>query len=217
MGRMETRLLLLDYDGVIVDSMPAKAQAMAQAFAPYTADGAAVADGFRRHAGSGREMVFDHIWRHVTGGALADDARTHIEADYLGRMDSINAAVDLFPGVHDFIATQSAKRTVAVVTGVPQAEAERQLARLGLRAFFAAVRSATRRTPKHMLMRDLLAAHAVPPSAALFAGDSLTDMTEAAQAEVPFVGIGDDPAFFASGASVAVAPRLPEIAPLLDG
>lgn len=212
---MRVAALFLDYDGVIVDSMTAKAEAMADAFAPLTRERGAVVEGFRRHAGSGRELVFDRIHEHLTGESLPASARERIEAAFLGRIDAINAAVGLFPGVRDFIAAQAGKRAVAVVTGVPQAEAERQLERLGLRRFLASVHAATRRAPKNVLMRGFLEARGIAAPDALFAGDSRTDMHEAALAGVPFVGIGA-PAFFASGAPLAVVDRLPAMARLLE-
>ncbi len=212
---MGVKVLFLDYDGVIADSMPAKASAMADAFAPYTRERDAVVEGFKRHAGSGRELVFDRIYEHLTGETLEDPARRRIEEAFLGRIDAINAAIDLFPGVHDFIADQSTKRLLAVVTGVPQVEVERALTRLDLHRFLTSVHAATRRQPKHVLMRSFLSAHGITAPDALFAGDSHTDMHEAARAGVPFVGIGE-PGFFADGAPVAVARRLIDLARLLD-
>ena len=213
---MGVKVLFLDYDGVIADSMAAKMAAMADAFAPYSDDRAAVADGFRRHAGSGREMVFDRIHEDLTGKTLRQADRERILAAFLARIDAINDAVGLFPGVHAFIEAQAAKRLVAVVTGVPQEEAERQLGRFGLAPSLASVHGATRAAPKHVHMERFLDARAIAPAHALFAGDSQADMREAALAGVPFVGIGA-PDFFTAGAPLAVVPRLPDLAALLDG
>ena len=213
---MRIKVLFLDYDGVIADSMGAKVAAMADAFAPYSTDRAAIAEGFRRHAGSGREMVFDRIHEDLTGKALDQPTRERILAAFLDRIDAINDAVGLFPGVRAFIEAQAAKRLVAVVTGVPQDEAERQLRRFGLAPSLASVHGATRAAPKHVHMERFLDARAIAPAHALFVGDSHADMREAALAGVPFVGIGA-PDFFAAGAPVAVVPRLPDLAALLDG
>ena len=213
---MGVKVLFLDYDGVIADSMGAKMAAMADAFAPYSTDRAAIAEGFRRHAGSGREMVFDRIYEDLTGELLHETTRARILAAFLDRIDAINDAVGLFPGVHDFIEAQAATRLVAVVTGVPQEEAERQLGRFGLAPSLASVHGATRAAPKHVHMERFLGARAIAPAHALFVGDSQADMREAALAGVPFVGIGT-PDFFAAGAPVAVVPRLPDLAALLDG
>ena len=213
---MGVKVLFLDYDGVIADSMGAKAEALADAFAPYTQDRAGVADGFRRHAGSGRELIFDRIYEDLIGESLDQPTRQRILCVFLDRIDAINAAIGLFPGVRNFIEGQAAKRLVAVVTGVPQEEAERQLERLGLATFLASVHGATRETPKHIHMGRFLEARAIAPANALFVGDSQADMREAALAGVPFVGIGE-PAFFAKGAPLAVAPSLPDLAPLIDG
>ena len=213
---MPVKVLFLDYDGVIADSMGAKADALADAFAPYTQDRAAVADGFRRHAGSGRELVFDRIYEDLLGKPLDAPTRERILGAFLARIDAINAAIGLFPGVHSFIEGQAAKRLVAVVTGVPQEEAERQLGRLGLLPLLASVHGATRETPKHIHMGRFLEARAIAPANALFVGDSHADMREAEKASVPFVGIGK-PAFFAQGAPLAVVPHLPDLAPLIDG
>ena len=155
---MAVKVLFLDYDGVIVDSMGPKAEAIADAFAPYSDDRAAIADGFHRHAGSGREAQFDRIYKDLTGETLDAPARARIVAAFLARVDAINDAVGLFPGVHDFVVAQAAKRLVAVVTGVPQDEASRQLARFGLSPFIASVHGATRETPKHVHMKRVLEA-----------------------------------------------------------
>ena len=212
---MDVRVLFLDYDGVIADSMGPKIAALADAFAPYAADRDAVGEGFRRHAGSGRELIFDRVYEELTGEPLDEPARADIVGAFLERIDAINDAVGLFPGVRAFIEAQAAKRPVAVVTGVPQEEAERQLARFGLAPFLASVHGATRETPKHVHMGRVLKARAIPPADALFVGDSQADMREAALAGVPFAGIGA-PDFFAAGAPRAVVPCLPDLAPLLD-
>ena len=213
---MGVKVLFLDYDGVIVDSMGPKAEAIADAFAPYSDDRAAIADGFHRHAGSGREAQFDRIYEDLTGRALDPATRERIVAAFLARIDAINDAVGPFPGAHDFIVAQAAKRVVVVVTGVPQEEASRQLARFGLASSLASVHGATRETPKHVHMSRVLDARGLPPADALFAGDSQTDMQQAALANIPFVGIGT-PEFFAEGAPLAVVPSLPDLAALLDG
>ena len=213
---MPVKVLFLDYDGVIADSMGAKAEALADAFAPYTDDRAGVADGFRRHAGSGRELIFDRIYEDLIGQPLDEATRERILGVFLDRIDAINAAIGLFPGVRAFIEAQAAKRLVAVVTGVPQEEAERQLGHLGLARFLASVHGATRERPKHIHMGRVLEARAFAPADALFVGDSHADMREAAKASVPFVGIGEAE-FFAAGTPLAVLPRLPDLAPLLDG
>ena len=212
---MGVKVLFLDYDGVVVDSMGPKAEAIADAFAPYSDDRAAIADGFHRHAGSGREAQFDRIYNDLTGKALDAPTRERIVAAFLARIDAINDAVAPFPGVRDFIAAQAAKRIVAVVTGVPADEAERQLARFGLASFVASVHGATRETPKHVHMTRFLGARGLVATDALFAGDSQTDMQQGALAGIPFVGIGA-PDFFASGTPLAVVPRLPDLAALLD-
>ena len=213
---MAVKVLFLDYDGVIVDSMGPKAEAIADAFAPYSDDRAAIADGFHRHAGSGRETQFDRIYKDLTRDTLDAPTRARIVAAFLARIDAINDAVSLFPGVHDFVVAQAAKRLVAVVTGVPQEEASRQLARFGLSPFIASVHGATRETPKHVHMTRFLEARGLTTADALFAGDSQTDMQQAALAGISFVGIGT-PAFFAAGAPLAVVPSLPDLAALLDG
>ena len=213
---MPVKVLFLDYDGVIVDSMGPKAEAIADAFAPYSNDRAAIADGFHRHAGSGREAQFDRIYKDLTGETLDSPTRARIVAAFLERIDAINDAVGLFPGVHDFVVAQAAKRLVAVVTGVPGDEAARQLDRFGLASCLASVYGATRETPKHVHMERFLDARGLAPTDALFAGDSQTDMQQAALAGIPFVGIGT-PEFFAAGAPLAVVPSLPDLATLLDG
>jgi len=108
---MTVKVLFLDYDGVIVDSMGPKAEAIADAFAPYSDDRAAIADGFHRHAGSGRETQFDRIYKDLTGKALDTPTRARIVAAFLARVDAINDAVGLFPGVRDFIEGQPATRS----------------------------------------------------------------------------------------------------------
>ena len=104
---MRVEVLFLDYDGVIADSMGAKVEAMADAFAPYTDDRAAVADGFRRHAGSGRELVFDRIYEDLIGQPLERPARERILGAFLARIDAINAGSASSPA---FMASSKGRR-----------------------------------------------------------------------------------------------------------
>jgi phosphoglycolate phosphatase len=210
---MGVKVLFLDFDGVIADSMPVKGAAMIEAFAGYDAAPDDIVEGFRRYAGSGRELIFDRIFEHVTGKALHDAERARIEEAYVGRLEANRSDLGLFPGVETFVADQAAKRSVAVVTGVPQAEVEKDLKRLALSDYFVSVHSATRREPKHVLMQGFLGSHGIAAADALFVGDSLSDMQAAARAAVPFVGVGE-PNFFAGGASIAVVDCLIDIVPL---
>ncbi len=211
---MTVKALLLDFDGVIADSWPVKAAAMIKAFAPISDAEETIVDGFRRYAGSGRELIFDRVFEHVTGDALSDEGRERIERAYCGELDANRSGLGLFDGVHAFLKAEAERRLLAVVTGVPQEEAEKELARLEIAPFLSAVYAATRSEPKHVRISHFLAERRLTPADALFVGDSLSDMQAAARVPVDFVGVGES-AFFAGGAPIAVVERLIDIGPYL--
>jgi phosphoglycolate phosphatase-like HAD superfamily hydrolase len=207
---MPCKILFLDFDGVIADTMAAKSEAFAAAFGDHGAPPDQVIEVYRRHAGSGREVIFDRVYSELTGRSLRTRARARMAAAYGRRLKLINPALGLFPGVKALLERQARARLLAVVTGVPRDEIRGATERLGIAGFFADHFSATLQAPKDVLMAGFLAARGMAAPEALFVGDSIADMEAAERVPVPFVGVGE-PAFFVAGAPRAVIPALTDI------
>lgn len=207
-------VLFLDFDGVLADTMPAKTEVFRSVFAPYGFDPRRLAELYRSHAGLGRDVIFDTVFRQLAGRpitpaerARADEAFAQFERSHRGR-------VRLFDGVRDFLRRQSARRRLVLITGTPGPHLQGLLARLGIRAYFDAIYSTTGGSSKEHRMIAYLKSRRAVPRDALFAGDSLADMKAAERASVRFVGIGA-PAFFKAGDPVLVVPRLSDLEPHL--
>ena len=77
-------------------------------------------------------------------------------------------------------------RWLYIVSGTPEDELQRIVARRGMSPYFHGVFGSPRR--KEEIIEAVLARHDVAPGETLFVGDAMTDYWAARNTEVPFVG-----------------------------
>lgn len=214
---MTPRLLVLDLDGTLVDSVPDLAAALnrllaARAIAPY-AEAEVVP-----FVGDGVQKLLE---RAFAGRGLALDAPAlaSFTADY-----EANAAVATraFPGVAETLpALRAAGWRLAVCTNKPEAAARNLLAGLGIAAWFDALGGGdsfpTRKPdPAHLLAT--IAAAGGSPARSLMVGDHHNDILAAKGAGIPaiFALWGYGPRSMGEGA-VAFANAFADVPAMAEG
>jgi phosphoglycolate phosphatase len=205
------RILLLDLDGTLVDTVPDLNAALnrlmaSRGLAPFSRreTAAMVGDGVAKlveRAFAARQAVAD-------AAAVAD-----FSADYSAHVAVASA---LFPGVAETLAALAEEGwRLAVCTNKPAVATRALLAALGLAPLFAAVGAGdsfpVRKPDPAHLLATLRAADG-EPGRAVMAGDHRNDVLAAAGAGVPcvFAAWGYGPPDMAAGA-VAVAQDFPEL------
>ena len=179
--------VFLDFDGVIVESADIKTAAFR---ALYCEHGAAVVDRaiahHRANGGISRRKKIRHCHRTLLGIELADDALDRLCRRFSALVEDAVVEAPLVPGAADFLTVHHRRLPLYVVSGTPEDELLRIVARRDLGRFFAGVHGSPREKPP--IINGILAALALAPERTLFIGDARTDHDAAAVCGVPFIG-----------------------------
>jgi beta-phosphoglucomutase len=217
---MTRRGLLLDFDGVIIDSEPAHAAAKRLVLERA---GIAFDDGlFARWKGRTDVEFFAHILADTPPGAGGADQAALLEAKRAAYREVFEERVALVEGVDAFLATARATfERIALATSATLPDFELAAARFDLRRHFDAIVTAadtTRHKPDPEPYLVALARLGLEPDEAMAVDDSPNGVRSAAASGVLVVGLAgafDARALREAGAH-ETAPGLAALAADLD-
>jgi phosphoglycolate phosphatase len=182
------RALILDFDGVIVDSVALKANAYVAIYAGESPDKLrAVLDHQRRHAGETRRVKFRHFESVLFGRAPTDETIEALATKYAALVHEAVVACPLIAGAADFLERAQPHAALHVVSGTPQEELEDVVRRRGFARWFASLRGAP--TTKPEAFRAILAECGLHPGDVLAIGDGATECETASALGIPFLGV----------------------------
>ena len=180
------RAVVLDFDGVVVDSVDVKTRGFESVFSGE--DPALVAlilDYHRAHNGISRYEKFRWAYREVLRRPLTPEAEAELGARYNRLVEDAVVAAAWLPGARDFIASRPAPLYVA--SGTPETELRRIVSRRGLDGAFDGVYGAP--TLKAPILEKIASSLGAPASALAMIGDAMTDHDAARDAGARFIGI----------------------------
>jgi len=187
-----TRVIALDFDGVILESNSAKTFAFAEVmrgFGPQAS--AAMLSHHLENRGVSRYAKFDWFYRTFldrdpTDGELADlNSRFNTLS-----MEAILRA-PFVAGVEDLLERFSGRMPLYVVSGTPQPEINQIVGARNLGRFFRKVLGTPVTKAEHL--RNILVWEKAAPDEVLMVGDADTDLNAALETGVRFYGRGDFP------------------------
>jgi beta-phosphoglucomutase-like phosphatase (HAD superfamily) len=192
-GRVtELALVILDCDGVILESVDAKTRAFAQLYRPHGPDIERLAvEHHLRHGGVSRYEKFRYISRQYLGRELPADEEVRLGERFAGLCLEEVLASPLVPGALAFIQAARQRVPVYVASGAPHEELAHILQTRGLAGLFTGIFGSP--PGKAELVRRILAQEGVLPRAAVLIGDSGTDEAAAVETGVRFWGRGEFP------------------------
>ena len=180
------RAIILDFDGVVLESADIKTRAFELLFADHPEHVPEIVALHLRLAGVSRYEKFRLIYRDILRRPLGDD-----ELESLGeRFSSIALgeilACPFVPGAREFVVARSRDHLLFIASGTPEQELREIVTQRGLAEHFTGVYG----TPasKGEIALRILEEHGVDPSDAVFVGDATTDLDGAREAGVPFIG-----------------------------
>ncbi len=182
-GSDPATVLVLDMDGVIVESNAIKHAAMMALFADRAVDHDAVNHYMLAHGGVRRDTKIAWILEHLVGQPATPQAIDDHLARYARIVEPMVAQAGVIGGVVDFLA--DAGQPCYVSSAAPGHEVAAQLQRLGIGGRFAGVYASD--TPKAQALRTIGERH--PDCELVFFGDAIGDLQAARTAGVAFVGI----------------------------
>jgi phosphoglycolate phosphatase-like HAD superfamily hydrolase len=179
------QVLILDFDGVVVESNDVKTQAFEHVFAQFPQHANAMMAYHHEHVSLTRFAKFDHL-----AGLLnrPDDAqlKAKLAADFSKQVLAGMMRVPLVPGADAFLQWANTRFPVYLASVTPEPELKLILSERNLNAWFKAVYGCPPWTKPKAIIDVLLKEH-VQPENALLVGDSAGDQLAANETGVKFL------------------------------
>lgn len=190
---MSIRVIILDFDGVVVESVHIKNEAFSLLLPEHPEHTEAIVRYHTAHNAVSRYVKFRYIVEKILGKPYD----TTVEAALKGRFDALTreriVQCPYVPGALEFLEYFVSRVPIYLASATPLAELCDILEQRGLRRYFRDVYGAP--SVKSTVLREVLKKERIAAADSIFIGDSVEDWRSAAQAEVPFLGKGTRPTF----------------------
>lgn len=188
--------VVLDFDGVLVESVDVKTQAFATLYRPYGADVVErVVDYHLAHGGLTRTEKFRYYHEKLLGMPLSTGMAAELGERFSRLVEDAVVAAPWVPGAMEFLGKYSCLLPLFIASGTPEEELKRIVERRGMSRYFAGVYGAPR--TKAEILLHISAKHGFDTPAMLMVGDARGDYEGALQAGTAFVGrAGGNAGFF---------------------
>lgn len=187
MSALRYAAIAFDFDGVLVESVDVKTRAFADLYAPYGESVVARVVAYHlAHGGVSRFEKFRHFHREFLGRPLAADEEAALGERFSALVEDAVVAAPMVAGAAEFLSAYHARLPLYVVSGTPDEELKRIVARRRLGAYFRAVFGSPR--GKAELLAGIAAAEGIEADRMLMVGDATTDYDGAAGTGTAFVG-----------------------------
>jgi phosphoglycolate phosphatase-like HAD superfamily hydrolase len=184
--RTPPRSIVLDMDGVVLESTEIKTRAFAQVFAPYPEHVSAIVRFHEAHVGLSRYEKFRIIYRDILGQPLEPAALIELGREFSALVLDEILVCPLVAGAERLLEENASNRLLFVASATPEEELREIIDRRELARFFRGVYGSP--ATKTEILRRILNEHSLQPGELLFVGDSASDLDHAQAAGVEFVG-----------------------------
>jgi phosphoglycolate phosphatase-like HAD superfamily hydrolase len=178
--------IAFDFDGVILESVAIKTEAMAALFADHQDHLDEIVDIHENHAGFSRFIKFDMIYRDVFKMQLTPETRAELGRRFSELVLEKVLACPFVAGAREFLESHHETTSLFVVSGTPDEELLTITSERGLDPYFAGVYGSDRGKPE--ILAAIIAEQGWEARDMAFIGDGLTDFNAAAETSVPFIG-----------------------------
>lgn len=185
------KLIVLDFDGVVVESTMIKTDAFRKLFDDYPKHQQAIVDYHKRHFGVSRYDKFAYIYKNILKQPLGNAKITELGKRFSALVVDAVKQCRLVPGAQDFLAHYSRKVKIYIASATPEKELHDIVKVRGLEKYFTGIYGAPVKKSEAILLA--MKENNVDKNKVLFVGDSTADYEEAQKAGVQFIGRLSDP------------------------
>lgn len=179
-------VIILDFDGVILESVDIKTEAFRQlfSFSPEHVD--EIVRFHIKNGGMSRFDKFRHIYTDILHEPLSDEKFQQLSDKFSDLVERAVKHAPFIMGVQKFLCSSSEKYTLYIVSATPEDELKRIVAEKGLSSQFTAVYGSPTKKVEHI--RRILTQNTLSPKEVLFVGDALNDLSAARECGIRFIG-----------------------------
>jgi len=180
------KVIVFDFDGVILESVDIKTRAFARLFqgeAPEIVQ--QIVEYHLKNGGISRFDKFRTIYRDILKRPLSDKKFQFLCKQFARVV--VDEVVDApwVEGAQEFLLKHEGRYMFFVVSGTPEEELKEIIHRRGMEKFFIGILGSP--MTKNVLLHDLMSRQGLYPFDVVFVGDTETDWIAARQAQVEFI------------------------------
>ena len=181
------KVIILDFDGVILESMDIKTNAFRKLFNDYPGHLDAIVDYHIRNGGVSRYKKFSYIYNNILKLPLDEDKLKELGEKFSHLVLQEMLRCPFVHGVQEFLDEYSKRLKLFIASGTPQEELHLIVKERGLLDYFKGVYG----TPalKTEIIWHILDEECIKKEEAIFVGDALSDYEDAKKVGIPFVAI----------------------------
>ncbi len=186
---MAISCLVLDCDGVILESIDIKIQAMRAIAAPYGKEASdRLALYHHMHEGVSRYIKFAWFFEEVLGKKASDADLEEWNERFIELANHALKNCELVPGIEDVLKTWQGKMPIYVCSGAPQADLPQILEGRGVAHYFTGIYGSP--PAKTDLLASIVNKAKADPAEVLMVGDAPIDLLAAEEVGTQFYGRG---------------------------
>jgi beta-phosphoglucomutase len=177
--------LILDFDGVVVESLPLKTAAFRKifSFAPEHLD--AIIAFHLDNGGMSRYDKFRHIYANILHEDLTPEQEERLAGEYVDLIFEAMLTVPYVRGAEELLRDCSRRLPLYIVSATPEGEMHEIARRRDLMRYFVRIYGSPK--TKAECIREILLETGAAPDEALFVGDAPNDWDAARATGVRFI------------------------------
>lgn len=179
------KAIILDFDGVILESMDIKTNAFRELFKDFPEHLDAIVEYHIKNGGVSRYTKFSYIYNNILKLPLDDNKLKELGGKFSYMVLQEMIKCPFVPGVQEFLEEYSKRLKLFIASGTPEEELHLIVKQRGLSDYFRGVYGTP--TVKSEIIEHILTDEGVRKEDAIFVGDALSDYEDAKKVSVPFV------------------------------
>lgn len=180
--------VVLDFDGVVLDSVPTKTKAFRELFGDWRDSVDEIVEYHLRNGGMSRHRKFEYIFTTILGETLTPEIAYQLNQRFRELIWHSVVACPIIEGTVKFIAHARRRGVpVFVASGTEQQELSDVIRARNMTSWFDGAYGSPTRKPQ--IIDDIAQSNGWSPSSMLFIGDSVTDLDDARAVGIPFLGL----------------------------
>jgi HAD superfamily hydrolase (TIGR01549 family) len=180
------KLIILDFDGVIVESTDIKTEAFRKLFSDYPKQVDTIVEYHKKHAGVNRYEKFNHIYKNILKQSLDKEKMAELGRRFSALVVNEIKACPLVPGALEFLKEYSKMVKLFIASSTPEEELMSLVKARDLQRYFRGIYGAP--SKKSEITLRVMKEEGAKREEVLFVGDSAADYAEAEKAGVQFIG-----------------------------
>lgn len=182
---MMYKVVVLDFDGVILESLDVKKNAFLKVYEDYPEKAEIIALYHLQNGGISRYRKFEYINKNILGIPIDDSIVTDLADTFSKAVVEEMLRCSYVEGAYDFLKKYSKKKRLYIASGTPKDELRMIIEKCGLSQFFIGVYGSP--LTKAEIIKKIMLDEYITKNEIVFVGDALTDYEGAREANVPFI------------------------------